>query len=170
MPNTPRGIPYPSSTGHTRLWEHLQALADKVDSLLGDGSVSGARIGRALEDTDSASFTAETAIATLTVPLVSGRLYWIRLVTRLGTDVTGTTATVRVREDSVAGNELIGDIMPWGMSSSNAGNLWIVEGEYTAAATGTKTFVATAARAAGTGVVRREAGANHPTILTVGVA
>lgn len=31
MPTTGRGYVYPSSAGHTRLWEHLQALAESVD-------------------------------------------------------------------------------------------------------------------------------------------
>jgi len=35
MPTTPRGIEYPASTAHTRLWEHFQTLADDVDGLLG---------------------------------------------------------------------------------------------------------------------------------------
>ncbi|RKN38445.1 hypothetical protein [Micromonospora endolithica] len=33
MPDTSRGITYPSSTGHTRIWEHFQTLADDVDGL-----------------------------------------------------------------------------------------------------------------------------------------
>ena len=36
MPDTPLGIPYPASTGHTRLWEHLQGMADELDALLTD--------------------------------------------------------------------------------------------------------------------------------------
>jgi hypothetical protein len=31
MPDTARGLTYPASTGHTRLWEHYQALAEDVD-------------------------------------------------------------------------------------------------------------------------------------------
>jgi hypothetical protein len=36
MPTTPRGIEYPDSSGHTRLWEHLQTLAEDVDGLVDD--------------------------------------------------------------------------------------------------------------------------------------
>jgi hypothetical protein len=32
VPATPRGYPYPDSGGHTRLWEHLAALAAAVDA------------------------------------------------------------------------------------------------------------------------------------------
>ena len=34
MPATSEGITYPDSSGHTRLWEHLQQLAEDVDALL----------------------------------------------------------------------------------------------------------------------------------------
>lgn len=34
MPTTPNGITYPDSSGHTRLWEHLQELANDVDAQL----------------------------------------------------------------------------------------------------------------------------------------
>jgi hypothetical protein len=34
MPETPRGIVYPGSSDHTRLWEHHQALADSVEAAL----------------------------------------------------------------------------------------------------------------------------------------
>lgn len=34
MPNTARGLTYPDSSGHTRLWEHLQELADDVEAML----------------------------------------------------------------------------------------------------------------------------------------
>lgn len=33
MPQTPKGITYPDSSGHTRLWEHFQALAEDADAL-----------------------------------------------------------------------------------------------------------------------------------------
>ena len=35
MPTTPKGLVYPDSSGHTRIWEHLQTLASGVDSKLG---------------------------------------------------------------------------------------------------------------------------------------
>lgn len=34
MPTTARGIEYPNSAGHTRLWEHLQTMAEDVDAAL----------------------------------------------------------------------------------------------------------------------------------------
>ena len=35
MPQTTQGLTYPDSSGHTRLWEHLQQLAEDVDDLIG---------------------------------------------------------------------------------------------------------------------------------------
>lgn len=34
MPDTSLGITYPASSGHDRIWEHLQTLADDVNALL----------------------------------------------------------------------------------------------------------------------------------------
>lgn len=34
MPNTTRGITYPASDAHTRLWEHFQTLASTADSAI----------------------------------------------------------------------------------------------------------------------------------------
>lgn len=35
MPQTTRGIVFPDSTGHTRLWEHYQTLAETADTAIG---------------------------------------------------------------------------------------------------------------------------------------
>lgn len=35
MPQTTQGLTYPDSAGHTRLWEHIQQLAEDVDALVG---------------------------------------------------------------------------------------------------------------------------------------
>ncbi|SIQ07439.1 hypothetical protein [Micromonospora avicenniae] len=34
MPTTSNGITYPTSSGHTRIWEHFQTLAEDVDGLI----------------------------------------------------------------------------------------------------------------------------------------
>jgi hypothetical protein len=34
MPDTSLGITYPASSGHDRIWEHIQTVADDVDALL----------------------------------------------------------------------------------------------------------------------------------------
>lgn len=167
MPDTSLGITYPASTAHTRIWEHLQTLADDVNTLMTTGRLSGSRIATAVEDTDSATFsTVETSLTSVAASLTTGRTYRIRLVTHIGTTVTNDTATVRVREDTVAGTELFGDVST-ALSSSTVGTLVILEGEYTAVATASKTFVATAVRSGGTGLLRREAATTRATYLYV---
>jgi hypothetical protein len=32
VPSTSRGYTYPDSTGHTRIWEHIEELADDIDA------------------------------------------------------------------------------------------------------------------------------------------
>lgn len=159
MPDTSLGITYPSSTDHTRMWEHFQTLAQDIDNLITQGRISGSRIATgtvAAGSADSASVTTtEISIASVTANLTTGRTYRVRYATRIGTSVAGTLALVRVREDSVAGTEMIGDNVYLG-SSGSAGNPAVMEGEYTAVATGAKTFHLTITRAGGTGDVRRE--------------
>lgn len=41
MPTTPKGIVYPDSSGHTRLWEHLQALAETADAAVEEATPGG---------------------------------------------------------------------------------------------------------------------------------
>ncbi|MEV0156870.1 hypothetical protein AB0H57_24505 [Micromonospora sp. NPDC050686] len=167
MPTTSKGITYPASYGHTRIWEHLETLATDVNRILTDGSVSGARIATATHDTDSGTFTtAETVIASVTATLKAGRTYRVRWVTRIGTSVANDIATPRIREDNVSGAERTVDFLPL-PNAGTVGNLFIVETEYTAAADGAKTFVGTAQRASGTGNLYREASSNRPTYLYV---
>ncbi|SCF22543.1 hypothetical protein [Micromonospora mirobrigensis] len=129
------------------------------------GRIPGERIATTYLDTDSATFTAETVIATVSAPLVTGRTYRVRLITRIGTSVAGDVATPRLREDSLTGAERTVDYLPL-PNSGTVGNLFQVEFEYTATATATKTFVATCLRS-GTGNAYREASSNRPTYFYV---
>lgn len=126
---------------------------------LSAGRIPGERIATgivAAGSADSASVTTtEISIGSVTASLVAGRTYRVRYVTRLGTSVAGTIALARIREDSVSGAEMVGDNLYLG-SAGTAGNFATSEGEYTAAATGSKTFHLTITRAGGTGDVRRE--------------
>lgn len=130
------------------------------------GRIPGERIATASITSDSASITTtETSIASVTATLVAGRTYRIKYVTRIGTGTAGTVALIRIREDTVGGTELVGDNIYLG-SGGGAGNGVMMEGEYTAAATGAKTFHLTLQRASATGDVRRE-GSFMPTYLYV---
>jgi hypothetical protein len=121
-----------------------------------------------IETLDSSNFTTtETEIASVTAPLVNGRVYKVRASTHIGTSVANDVANMRIREDTVAGNELNLNPNIALPNAGVAGNYSEIEVEYTAVATGNKTFSLTASRAGGSGNLRREAAGNRPTYFYV---
>jgi len=162
MPTTPLGITYPQSTDHTRLWEHLQALAESVDTLL-TGQPTVRKATEVLTAT-SATFTSETVIHSVTASLVAGKVYWVTLDTQMRSTVASTDRmTCRIREDGIAGNQLQ-DITLY-QADTLINVPFHLEGEYTATATGAKTFVATGLRLSGSGTIVRNGGASQPSFL-----
>ena len=71
MPDTTLGITYPDAAAHTRIWEHMQALAEDVDGLLaaipkvagGLVTASGSSNGQAFVTFPSGRFTDIPAVA-----------------------------------------------------------------------------------------------------------
>jgi hypothetical protein len=59
MPTTGRGILYPGSTDHNRLWEHLQSLATTADTAIGVAvdSVSAKMFGSVTQSVPSGATT-----------------------------------------------------------------------------------------------------------------
>ena len=55
MPTTPEGIVYPDSSGHTRLWEHFQTLADSIDTLLGSLRIEAGEVSLPFSNTTTAN-------------------------------------------------------------------------------------------------------------------
>lgn len=51
MPTTTGGIEYPASTGHARMWEHFQTMADDIDALIRKPLV------RLVQDSGTQNFT-----------------------------------------------------------------------------------------------------------------
>lgn len=131
------------------------------------GRYPGERIATSPYDSDSTGFTTtETEVASVTAALVTGRTYRVRLHIRIGTSAANDIVNMRIRQDTTGGAEMTVD--PLTLTSAGvAGNLFDVEVEHTASATGNKTFVATAQRTSGSGTIRREAAANRPTYLYV---
>lgn len=119
-------------------------------------------------DTSTWDDTPEVAATSVTGTLVSGQKYKIWFHGRVSTDVAADTAGLRIREDAgVAGTQLgftnVG--MP---STSGNGFTTTVYAEYTAAASGSKTFTLTGQRTAGTGVAHRiRAAASSPAFLAI---
>lgn len=114
------------------------------------------RIATSIETADSAGFTAETQIGSVTGDLVAGRTYRVRSNAQVGSTVVNDTALVRLREDTISGTLMglnTGDIHTTG----NIPTICFMEAEYTPAADETKTFIVSAQRLSGTGNIRREA-------------
>jgi hypothetical protein len=80
--------------------------------------------------------------------------------------VAGDLAFMRLREDTSAGtqNDATNVSIP---TTSGSGFPGILYAEYTAAATGSKTWVVTGSRGAGTGTQSIAAGGSRPAYLTV---
>lgn len=102
---TPRGITYPESTDHTRLWEHIQEVAEDVDDILTIDRVQA-------EDTTSRTTSSNTYAnasggafsATVTVPQ-SGSVFVSMRVTQ---------------RNSMAANT----ITSWNATGSTSGSLY----------------------------------------------
>lgn len=164
MPDTSLGFTYPDASGNVNLWEHFQELATDINDYI----ASHGRIATELQTSDSATFTtANTAIGTVTAALVSGRTYKIRLITHIGTTTGGDTADVNIRENNTAGVEIQAAVAVPIPTNTAVGHYVELEGEYTAVATGSKTFVAVASRNSGSGTLRREAAATRPHLFYV---
>jgi hypothetical protein len=121
----------------------------------------------AIVDTGTVT-TVETVAHSVTASLISGKTYTVRWVTGVLSDVAGDSLFLRIREDSVSGT-IKALVRADSRLTGGAGTRWpaIVEAEYTAAATGDKTFVGTYVRATGTGNVKVASAATLPSYLYV---
>ncbi|MFE9955827.1 hypothetical protein [Micromonospora sp. NPDC005299] len=133
------------------------------------GQRPGERIGVTTRTSDSAAFTTtEVVIDSITVSLVQGRTYKIRWTVAWVSTVANDTVFSRIRENNVTGTQL--QILRINIPTTGGlGTRWdgTVEAEYTAVASGNKTFVGTGTRATGTGNIVADADATFPIRLYV---
>lgn len=130
------------------------------------GKVPGERVATAIVTADSSTWTTtEVVVMTVVAPLVSGRTYRVSFDGGIRSPNNAESSNGRIREDSVSGTQLTvrradieygATVMPWRL-----------EAEYTAVATGDKTFVVTGVRASGAGAHFLTAGAQFPSYLYV---
>lgn len=116
---------------------------------------------------DSATYTTtEAVIATWSASLVNGQNYEVVADVSIRTSVAADVSLVRIREDNLTGNQLqgINVALP---SASSGGNPAHLRGEYTATATGSKTFVLTGVRNGGTGNHNLKASSSSPALFRV---
>lgn len=168
MPDTSLGITYPASSDHIRFWEHFQALADDVNTVIAGMQPAQKRIATTKAEVDSATFTTtEVVIDSVTASLVIGKIYKVRWVVSFQSSVADDMVNVRIREDTVLGTEMQSRRVLSAIATAGAGFDGSVEAEYTAVATGSKTFVGTGDRSTGTGNITAEGAAIRPRFLYV---
>ena len=131
------------------------------------GRIPGERIATTVETSDSTTFTtAETQVSSVTAPVVSGRIYRVRFAGGWQSTVADDTVSVRIREDTSSGTQLllrVVDVFRTGSFTAAPA----LEVEYTADATEDKVFVLTAQRLTGSGTINLDAAASGPSYLYV---
>ncbi|AXH89396.1 hypothetical protein AB0N38_26170 [Micromonospora aurantiaca] len=136
---------------------------------VGPGKTGTYRVGKNTRTADSGVFTTvEAAIDSVTVPLVSGRTYRVRWNVAWAGTLAGDTVFTRLRENNVTGTQL-NIIRSEIVATGGAGTRWpaTIEADYTAVATGNKTFVGTGIRTSGSGNINAHAGTDFPITMTV---
>lgn len=126
----------------------------------------GQRIATTTRTDNSAVFTAETVLDTVTASLISGKTYKIVYYNRLFKSVADGIARFRIREDDIVGTELAITQL-YTATVINQSFPTYMEVLYTATVTGDKTFVGTGSRQTGTGNLTAQAAATAPTYLYV---
>lgn len=118
----------------------------------------GQRIATTIVSVDSAGFTnaAEVIIASVTASLIEGLTYKIWFWGGLMSTITGDEFQTRIREDSAAGTQLSFNATSITRAAATGDWTATLEAQYTAIATGNKTFVVTGIRSVGTGTGRIE--------------
>lgn len=123
------------------------------------------RIATTIRTTNTSTFTAETSINTVAASLENGKTYRVRWVTDVASSVINDVARFRLREDNVSGTVL--QLVNQEVHRASTDFQAILEAEYTAVATGSKTFAATCQRVTGTGNLACNANGNEPHYLYV---
>jgi hypothetical protein len=132
------------------------------------GKFPGERIATDIDVADTSTFTTtETTCSSVVAALVINRTYRIRFVANFQSSVSGDTVNMRIREDSTIGTQLQGCRVHSVILTAGFGFQANIEAEYTAVATGNKTFVGTGERSSGTGNITCEGAATAPRYLYV---
>ena len=132
------------------------------------GRIPGERIATTVVSSDSSTFTStEVSLATVVAPVVAGRTYRVRAVGQFGSTVSNDRVSPRIRQDSVAGSEMVGTNIDITAGGITFGWPFDIEAEFTAGTTENKTFVLTGDRSSGSGNCHLEAASTRPTFLYV---
>jgi hypothetical protein len=133
----------------TGVAQTLQLNPDGGQVLAGGFPVTR-RIATTRREVNGPTFTTtETVIDSVTAALVNGATYRIRWKVRVNPGTAGNDVQMAIREDNVSGTFI--DAVAVDLPIINRTPFMFLEGEYTAVATGNKTFVGTGDRVAGSG-------------------
>ena len=137
-------------------------------ALIADGALPGMLIGApSIVEADSAGFTAETVVQSITVPVVAGRQYSIHWEVGFTSSASATdTARGNIRVGSITGDIIASGNIVCGVVGGVGARLHLTA-FYTADATGDQTFVFTGQRAGGSGNISLEAGVGRPSVAYV---
>lgn len=121
-------------------------MASSAGQLLVAGRIPGEEIGATENTSDSSSISSEAVVMTLTVPLVSGRTYWIWANPGFNATASGNHVRAQLREDSISGTVMDSDTkqIEAVSSPSTRKTVFVLASKYTASASANKTFVVTA--------------------------
>ncbi|WP_156925881.1 hypothetical protein [Glycomyces arizonensis] len=123
------------------------------------------RVATSKRTMNSIGFASAVVIDSVTAPVEAGKTYHLKWIVDVSSTVAEDVARLYLREDSISGT--VRQINHLRMAMANQDFGITVEADWTAAATGSKTFVATAERRLGTGTFSCNANANEPAYLTV---
>lgn len=142
-----------------------------IGTVAGGGSGGGMtsnRLATTIRTSSSSSITAETLMDTVAAELVSGKVYRITYDAGFTSATALDTVFLRLRENNLVGTQL--SINRYDNRVTNGGgSRWParIEVEFTAVATGSKTFAATLQCNVGTSTAQIVAGASLPVYLYV---
>lgn len=110
------------------------------------GRIPGWEIGATENTSDSGAISTEAIVMTLTVQLVSGRIYLITANPGFNATAAGNILRAQLREDNLAGTAMDADVKQITAisSPSTRKTVFSLMSKFQAAATGNKTFVVTA--------------------------
>lgn len=116
--------------------------AAQPGAIIRAGAVPGERIATSERTANSATITTtEAVVDTVTAALVTGRTYGVHVMTTGQSSSAGDEANATLREDNASGTRM--DIARVEFVTAGAGYNVHLYAEYTAGATGNKTFVGT---------------------------
>ncbi|SCF06688.1 hypothetical protein [Micromonospora mirobrigensis] len=101
MPTTSKGLTYPTSTGHARIWEHIQTLAQDVDRV-----ITKPAIGKASNTVSQSSITTEAVSLTVSSMVFKAGWAYRAYIRTAVYGTVGAQVAFRLRKTNATGTDL----------------------------------------------------------------